>query len=200
MTHNQKINIRTYQEVSNIPPDAREELLEEVKPRDNWQKKMINSLKLLLRKVIRTFLVCGTEGTGKTYIACAAINSALVPLCNNESNRESFYITQSEMAMMFRSEMHGGSEYKLFQKFVEYNLLVIDEVGRSKNSEYQMEIIEALISKRYAWNRPTILISNDTAEEITQLFDRHILDRLNAGGPDATLEMNGESQRGKENG
>lgn len=197
MTELQMQRMKEYQRGSNIPPACRKWLLSEIKPRDAFQKKYVSMLSDLLEKKSLTVTVCGTEGTGKTMIACAAINTALIPFVNGEGRgKEPYYITQSEMNMMFRSAMNsrGSSEFEVFQMLSDRSLLVIDEVGRSRNSEYQMENLEALISKRYAWNRPTVLISNDSAEELTQLFDRHILDRLNCGG---SIEMHGVSQRGK---
>ena len=193
MNKEKKCLIRGSQILANIPPDSMDLLLCEVEPRNEVQEKYKNLLQDLLDGKIRTLTICGTEGTGKTFIACAAVTTSLVPHVNGETDRIGYYITQSEMNMMFRSAMHGGeSEYVVFKRFCEYSFLVIDEIGRSKNSDYQMETIEALISKRYAWKRPTVLISNDDAEELTQLFDRHILDRLATGG---TIEMNGISQR-----
>ena len=190
MTNEDKSLVRPLQVTSNIPPDARE-VLDEVEPRNVEQKRYIELLSRIVDGDMKNLTVCGTEGNGKTYLACCALTKYL--LIHVQSPRTPFYVTQSEMNMMFRSAMHGdGTEYGLFQRFVDYSVLVIDEVGRSKNSDYQMETIEAIISKRYAWKRPTVIISNDSAEELRNLVDRHILDRLATGG---TIEMIGKSQR-----
>lgn len=175
--------LRSLQKKANIPPDARDRFLEEVEPRDEMQKRLIDLLRILLEGKTRTVLVCGTTDRGKTYICCTALNTFLVKVYNCEVEEGPMYITQSEMNMMFRSAMHDKSmtEMDLFNRFVSVPVLVIDELGRSKNSEYNMENIEAIIAKRFAWKKPTILISNGTSTEIKELFDTHILRRLNEG-------------------
>lgn len=195
MNEERRARLRDYQNRCNIPPDCRDLLIEEVIPRNTMQEAYKEELDDLRRGKIRTLLVCGTEGTGKTLFACSHLNSYLGRVIN-ESVPEPLYITQSEMNMQFRSAMHdnGTSELQVFRRMTEVPLLVIDEIGRSKNSEYNMENLEAIISKRYAWKRPTILISNETGKDIREIFDRHILDRLATGG---TLEMHDASQRSR---
>lgn len=193
MTSEQKTIIRGYQDRCNIPPDARDHFFEEVEPRNVEQSKYKDLLSQLEDGTSKTVLVCGTQGNGKTFIACSLLNSYLRKAII-EAKSIPCYVTQSELNMRFRSAMHenGTSEFQIFNKFTDYPLLVIDEIGRSKNSEYNLENLEAIISKRYAWKRPTILISNETAEQIRSLFDKHILDRLATGG---TIEMHDKSMR-----
>ena len=197
MTKTQKKLIEGYQDIANIGLDERDEILEEVTPRDGKQAKAIEFLKGLLKGEYRTVVLCGTEGSGKTYLSCAAINSKLGQIWNRGKGMEKGprYVMQRELDMMFRSAMHedGNSELKVFNRYCEYSLLVIDEVGRSSNSQYSMDNIELLISKRYSFHKPTVIITNDTAEELMLLFDRHILDRLSKKG--ATFELDTESQR-----
>ena len=193
MTKEQRSYLSESQRIANLGLDDRMEFLEVVQPRDEKQAKVIGFLKDLLDGKYRTLVLCGTEGSGKTYLSCAAINTALWKDSDIEHGPR--YIMQRELDMRFRSAMNeeGNSELKVFNKYVNYSLLVIDEIGRSNNSQYSMDNIELLISKRYSFHRPTILISNDTAEEFRCLFDRHILDRLAKKG--ATFELDTESQR-----
>ena len=197
MTTEQASMLKTYQTRANIPPVARHRFIEDWSPRHPLQAVLLDHLTHIVDGSLQTLVVCGTEGTGKTEMVCSALNNVLRQIAGDERKGSIFYVTQSEMNMMFRSAMHSKfeTEYEMFQRFTDYSILVIDEVGRSKNSEYQLEIIEALISKMIAWNKTLILISNDSAKEFIDLFDKHILDRLNQG---ASIEMNFESQRGKE--
>lgn len=197
MTKTQQRLIADYQNIANLGLDERSELLEEVTPRDSKQTKAIGFLKGLLEGEYRTVVLCGTEGSGKTYLSCAAINTEIAKRwnANKDMERGPRYVMQRELDMMFRSAMHeeGNSELKVFNRYCEYSLLVIDEIGRSNNSQYSLDNIELLISKRYSFHRPTVIITNDTAEELMLMFDRHILDRLAKKG--ATYELDTESQR-----
>ena len=192
-----KAVIWNWQNYSNIGLDERDQFLNEVVPRDVKQAKVIEYLKDLLKKEYRTLVLCGTEGSGKTYLSCAALNTEIwrCYMQNLDMERGPMYITQKELDMRFRSAMNetGNSELKVFNTFANYSLLIIDEIGRSGNSKYSMDNIELLISKRYSFHRPTIIITNETADELKQMFDRHILDRLAKKG--ATFELDTESQR-----
>lgn len=197
MTTEQRLKLEELQNQANLSLDDRYETLEEVKPRNAKQRRVIEYLIELIDERIRTIVLTGTEGSGKTYLCCTAINSMLVRAYIKGWSMECGprYITQRELDMKFRSAMseQGNSEEKVFNRFFNYSFLIIDEIGRSNNSQYSMDNIELLISKRYSFHRPTILISNETAEGFRSLFDRHILDRLAKKG--ATYELDTESQR-----
>ena len=197
MTKEAKAVLKDWQKIANLGLDERDEFLDEVTPRDEKQARVVEFLKDLLEGRYRTLVLCGTEGSGKTYLSCAAINTEIARLYQSGKDMEygPRYIMQRELDMKFRSAMHeeGNSELKVFDKYVAYSLLVIDEIGRSNNSQYSLDNIELLISKRYSFHRPTVIITNDTADELKRLFDRHILDRLAKKG--ATFELDTESQR-----
>jgi len=189
--------LKQYMNIANLGLDDRHEFLSEVTPRDDKQARVIEYLKDLLDGKYRTLVLCGTEGSGKTYLSCTAINTEIARIyqSNRDMERGPRYIMQRELDMRFRSAMHetGNSELQVFNRYAEYSLLVIDEIGRSSNSQYSLDNIELLISKRYSFHRPTIIITNDTAEELKRMFDRHILDRLAKKG--ATFELDTASQR-----
>lgn len=139
-------------------------------------------------------LICGTEGNGKTLFSCSTLTSHAAKALNEGKTRRGYYLTQKELELEFRSAMHdaSSSEMAVFRRFFDYPILVLDEVGRGSNTQYSLDNIEALISKRYAWRRPTVIITNGTVGSIRELFDRHILDRLQTGG---TIEVRTKSQR-----
>lgn len=197
MTAEVKRTLRDFQRTANLGLDERDEFLDEVIPRDEKQARVIEFLKDLLDGRYRTLVLCGTEGSGKTYLSCSAINTEIARIyqSNRDMEHGPRYVMQRELDMMFRSAMHeeGNSELKVFNRYVGFSLLVIDEIGRSNNSQYSLDNIELLISKRYSFHRPTVIITNDTADELKRMFDRHILDRLAKKG--ATFELDTESQR-----
>jgi len=62
-------------------------------------------------------------------------------------------------------------------------LLVIDELGEIKYSEFQTTTLSSLVDHRYTEHRPTLLISNQTPREIKRLgMSLSVLDRIRDGG------------------
>jgi len=124
----------------------------------------------------------GSIGNGKTTLACATVN-----YINSfdfwDGYDLSYYKTASGILYDFKKTYHQGSkltEADIMDLYTYCKLLVIDEL-KPKMTEYERDIIEQLIVNREAVGKPTILIGNLTIAEMKELFDAHILDRLNTG-------------------
>ncbi len=92
MRKDQMDKFKALQEEAGIAPDDRGLLLEEVKAKDGSQKAMKDALYGILqdlspiagkgpnaepRRGVRTLVLTGREGTGKTFLACSALNTVL---------------------------------------------------------------------------------------------------------------------------
>ena len=207
--------VRAFQEAAGIAPDDRGMLLEEVEPRNGSQKAVKDALSRILKgmaptgasepgRPVRTLVLTGREGTGKTFLACSALNTVLSWIYGGDFRGDVLYTTHREMDMHYRSAMGASSrrsEEDVFRSYFEKRVLVVDEIYRSTKSDYSVENLELLIAKRYAWRRPTILISNATRAQLfgdgrrPGMFDLHVIDRLRQG---LFVESDGGSQRGQE--
>lgn len=232
MRNDQLKKLRPLQDKAGIGMDDRELLLDEVQPRDGSQKAMkdalsrilkglapivgsdpmgvpVNAMGLLIpkdgsgaRRSVRTLVLTGREGTGKTFLACSALNTVLSWCYEGSFKGDVCYVAHREMDMDYRSAMGstGRSERDVFEKYFSKGLLVVDEIYRSTKSDYSVENLELLIAKRYAWRRPTVLISNATRGQLfgddrrPGMFDLHVIDRLRQG---LFVESDGDSQRGR---
>ena len=74
------------------------------------------------------------------------------------------------------------------------DLLLIDDLGAQKNSEWSREVLYLLIDRRYRDVRPTIVTSNLTLDQISELIDDRIASRLAEMGPVIRLEA-GDDER-----
>lgn len=232
MRKDQLDKLKTLQDKAGIGPDDRGLLLDEVKPRDESQEAIRNALSRMIgslapivgrdplgvainamgllvpgdgskaRRDVRTLVLTGREGTGKTFLACSALNTVLSWCYDGSFRGDVCYVVHREMDMDYRSAMgaSGRSERDVFEKYFSKGLLVVDEIYRSTKSDYSIENLELLIAKRYAWRRPTILISNATRGQLfgddrrPGMFDLHVIDRLRQG---LFVESDGDSQRGR---
>ncbi|MGC4017514.1 MAG: hypothetical protein QM755_23815 [Luteolibacter sp.] len=74
------------------------------------------------------------------------------------------------------------SEKDVLRRLEEVGLLVIDEFQERGQSDWEDRIITNLIDKRYAAERPTILIANYTREEMSAALSPSVRDRMHEAG------------------
>jgi DNA replication protein DnaC len=129
----------------------------------NWLRSPKNILCLL-----------GIPGTGKTFF-CTAVANWLI-----EQKKEVFY---TNIRRFFESIQKAISEnknqYEQIRLFSEKPILIIDDLGASKNTEWQKEVILDLIDTRYSSELPTVITSNYTFQEMKEIFDDRIERRIN---------------------
>lgn len=128
------------------------------------------------RKEGRGLLLYGTVGTGKTYYA-ACIANALID--------DGIKVLMTNFARL-TNQLFGMSEGK--QEFLDslnrYTLLIIDDLGAERGTEYMQEMVFNIIDARYRSGLPFIITTNLTADELkkpqevsySRIYDR-ILER-----------------------
>lgn len=128
------------------------------------------------RKEERGLLLFGTVGTGKSFYAAAIANALIdtgIPVLMTN-----FAILSNQIQATF----DGRQEY--IDSLQKYDLLVIDDLGAERSSEYMQEIVFNVIDARYRSGLPMIITTNLTKEEFTspqntqyaRIYDR-ILER-----------------------
>jgi DNA replication protein DnaC len=95
-------------------------------------------------------VMLGENGTGKTHLAISILK-----------NTGGVIYTAFEIGLMLRQSYSGDSrEWEILKDLCEAKLLVIDEIGRSKGQEWELNWMSHIINKRHENMRPLILISN----------------------------------------
>lgn len=127
-----------------------------------------------------SLLLTGTTGTGKTHQAYGALRRIA------EAGPDRYELIATTAADMYGDLRPGGpigqAEHRLKQ-LCEIPLLLIDDLGSAKASEWTEEITYRLINERYNAMLPTIFTSNlpprvdDGRDLVTALGDR-IVSRL----------------------
>ena len=133
-------------------------------------------------------LLYGTVGTGKTFYA-ACIANALID--------KGYRVLMTNFARL-SNQIQGMYEGK--QEFIDsvnnYSLLILDDLGAERKSEYMQEMVFNIIDSRYRSGRPFIITTNLTLAEInnpngigySRIYDR-ILERCHP------VEVTGTSRR-----
>lgn len=133
-------------------------------------------------------LLFGPVGTGKTFLAVAIANALLdegVSCCVTNFTR----LTNTLFALR-----DGKQEY--LDSLNKYDLLVIDDLGAERDTEYMIEQVSIIIDSRYRSGKPLIVTTNLSPEELKHPADKsraRIYSRLL--GMCIPVEVAGEDRR-----
>ena len=132
------------------------------------------------------FLISGGVGTGKTHIAAAIANHLLnqwvAVICMSERS-----LFEKIRRTFSKSGAQGLTESDVLSAYLTVPLLVIDDVGKEKASEWTLATLYSIIDGRYERALPIIITTNyqpqNLAQRITPYGADHetaaaIIDRL----------------------
>lgn len=125
------------------------------------------------RKDGKGLLLHGDVGTGKTYYA-ACIANALI-----DSGYTVFMTNFARLTNKINGMFEGKQEY--IDSLNRYTLLIIDDLGAERKSEFMQEQVFNIIDARYRSGLPFIITTNLTTDEIKKPQDigySRIYDRI----------------------
>ncbi len=127
----------------------------------------------------------GKVGTGKTNTAIALAQLYLL-------QEQSVYF--ANLAKLLE-DLRPDSENKTvtMQKVLTSKVLILDDIGKEKMSEWVSERLFIIINERYAWDRKTILTSNVSLEELFKKTNYPLYSRIM--GQAILLELVGKDKR-----
>ena len=108
--------------------------------------------------VDKGLLFYGDAGVGKTHLAVALMKDAIV----RKGARAIFYEVR-ELLKLVRDTYSGSaeaSELEVLRPVLEADLLVLDDLGAEKKSEWVDETLGLVINTRYSERRLTVLTTN----------------------------------------
>jgi DNA replication protein DnaC len=145
----------------------------------------------------RCLLLLGKPGTGKTHLAVGIANEIMRTTTGTAIYRTFGAVLQTIRATYDKTSTQ--SEADIIASLVEPSLLILDEIGVTKQqpSDFELTTMFSVINGRYEQLRPTVIISNLEAHELPIAIGDRCMDRLREGGGIA-VKFDWESQRGKE--
>jgi DNA replication protein DnaC len=107
--------------------------------------------------VEKGLLLHGRHGVGKTHLAVAILKE----IVRSKGARGYFYETR-ELLKLVRDTYAGGdnTEMDVLRPVLEADLLVLDDLGAEKTSEWVQETLGLVVNTRYSERRPTIFTTN----------------------------------------
>lgn len=128
----------------------------------------------------RSALFVGKPGTGKTHLA-AGIGLQLM----RDQNRTVLFTTVMRAVRRVKDSWTKGSTESESQAIAALSfpdLLILDEVGVQFGSDFEKNMLFDVLNERYEKRRPTILLSNLPAEEVTGYLGERVVDRIREDG------------------
>lgn len=128
-----------------------------------------------LYKKNQGLLFYGNTGTGKTHIACC-IGNALI------DNKVSVLATSFVKILNSSKDFKTTYDEDLYiRKMTKAKLLILDDLGAERSTDYALEIVYNIIDSRYRSGKPMIITTNLSVQEMNDVSDiryRRIYDRI----------------------
>ena len=176
---------------SNIPPKFRFRRIKEFKTsqsKNETSKSLARALdnaqrflKELKEKTdsIRGWYFYGNSGTGKTLLSCLILNECILRFQNQVRYTKITrgFFNRMRASFNLESPFYGKGE-DMFDEISNTEILVIDDFGVQKDSDWEQRTLYDLIDYRYEYDKITIITSNIPPEELKPLFGGRIYSRL----------------------
>lgn len=144
----------------------------------------------VMRKQGTGLLLCGTVGTGKSFLAACIANELI-------SQGTPCLMTNFSRLISRISEKFGGDQ-KYLDDLNRFDLVVIDDLGVERDSEFTWEKVMNVIDSRYRAGLPLIVTTNLGPKDFTDRADirrQRVFSRLKEMC--ILLEVKGADRRGR---
>ncbi len=157
--------------------------------------------------VDKGLLLIGENGVGKTHLAVAVLKAVI----RNKRIQGYFYETGELLKLVRDTYASDANEMDVLRPVLEADLLVLDDLGVEKTSEWVQETLGHVVNIRYSERRPTVFTTNlvdsddsthpksflyrlgpRTRSRLFEMCDwvyMEAIDSREVGGPDATPEQ-----------
>jgi DNA replication protein DnaC len=135
-------------------------------------------------------LFFGNPGTGKSHLAVSILKE-LIP-----QGVTGLYTRVSDLIGYIRAQWRPDSEtssYAAVRRYVDLDLLVIDELGVQSGTANEQALLFEVIDARLSENRPTIFLSNLKPKQLAPVIGERLVDRIK--GKCVPQQFSGESRR-----
>ncbi len=139
------------------------------------------------------YLWSKAAGTGKTSMACKMLKSYLAYICIGNGFQERAYFSYiPTMLLTMKDFDHREQRQELVDILKTRELVVLDDIGAVKNTEYDRILLSDIINTRYNNQLATIYTSNISPQELSVVVEPRLGDRMCS---DLVIEITGNGRR-----
>lgn len=129
----------------------------------------------------RNLLLVGKYGVGKTGLIAAAI-AAVAPRIKRHMSNAIWFVSTVGLTDQLRAGYSDGSFTETMQKAQTVPLLILDDLGAEKASEWVQERLFAIIDRRYGERLPVWATSNLGPDRLAEQIGERVFWRLMEDG------------------
>ena len=125
-----------------------------------------------LKKQGKGLLLYGNVGRGKTYAACEVANALI---------DKGYSVMVTNFSRILNTLQGTFEKQEYLDKLNSYSLLVLDDLGIERDTEFSKEQVYNVIDSRYRAGKPMIITTNLSIEQIknpADIEDRRVYDRI----------------------
>ena len=106
-------------------------------------------------------IISGPVGTGKTHLAASVANALL-----NVGQKVICMPSIDLLAAIRATYKENGNDEEIINEFKTADLLIIDDLGKEKATEWSVQMIYSIVNSRYENEKPMIITTNYTPDEL----------------------------------
>lgn len=125
-------------------------------------------------------LLSGFPGTGKTYVAWALLKAVVRALAATGRGLDWQFVTHPELNDQLRPKPDQSHAYAV-DRYLRTQLLVLDDLGAGRISDFTVENTLRIINYRYDQRLPTIYTTNERSGDLLNLLSERVYSRLYSG-------------------
>lgn len=121
------------------------------------------------------FVFSGGTGTGKNHLSAAICNSLM------SQGKTCLVVTVTELMIRMRKCYGDNAEYsedEFIKQLINFDLLVLDEIGLQKGSDHEKIILNQVIDQRIGNLKPVGVLTNLDQNNVKNVLGERIFDRL----------------------
>ena len=131
---------------------------------DNWDENKAEGYGLIFS---------GSPGTGKTMLVTSVVKEIM-----RIDNSNLKIKVGSIMRMLYDIKENFDDESAIIKEFSNYDLLVLDDLGKEHFSSWSKQVIYLIVNERYENMKPTFITTNCSAEELSEKIDEATISRF----------------------
>lgn len=109
----------------------------------------------------------GSYGVGKTHLACSIANELI------KMQKSVIFGSTIKLFGIIKKSYNNGieeDESKIISEFIDCDVLIIDDLGKERPSEWVLEKLYYIINERYEHNKPIIITTNFSENQLIDIF------------------------------
>ena len=123
---------------------------------------------------VKGIMLIGSYGCGKTHLAAAILQEVA------EAGISGLFVVVTELLAKIRAafDSRDGSAEEIIERAKNTPLLILDDIGAEKASEWTQEQLYRIVNFRYEHMLPTVITTNCDGAKLEMALGRRIVSRL----------------------